>query len=173
VQHLPVSDEGELKIARHLRWIAKQMVKEQTLKATGAFRGIDLPGTNDVLLGRGRTFQDYSGNVKMRQLIHTYLGEYTTAAKLGKTRCASKIVMMIKSHYGRFFRLSEDGWWEEVIDDHICREKVSMAFRTILSTNKKGASQNPKPRYLALDNGKRTRLPQQNEQPCLSFMFER
>ncbi len=47
----------------------------------------------------------------MLLLIHTYLGEYTTAVKLGKPRCASTIVMLIKCHYARFFRLSVDGWW--------------------------------------------------------------
>ena len=134
VSALPVTYEGEVKLQAHQRWISKRLVKEKILQEGKEFRGIDLPGVNDVLLGRGKTVQDHCGNLKMRYIIEMYMDKYKHAAKLHKCEVSSEVVREVQKHGGLFLKRSDDnGWWVEVSDD-AAREKVSMTFRTSITS---------------------------------------
>ena len=47
VAALPVTYEGEVKLAAHSRWISKRCVKEKQIQQGRQFHGMDLPGVND------------------------------------------------------------------------------------------------------------------------------
>jgi hypothetical protein len=135
VSALPVTYEGEVKLAAHTRWITKRLVKEKQLKQGLDFHGIDLPGLNDVLLGRGKTVQDHCGNLKMRYIIEIYMDRYKTAPKLAKSDVSADVVKEVKIHGGRFLKRNNDVWWVEVTDE-AAREKVSMTFRTSITSSR-------------------------------------
>lgn len=129
VNCFPVGYEGELKTAAHLKWFGRRVVKETALQSVGIFEGIDLPCNGDVLLGRGKTFQEHSGNVALRSLIADYMPEYKSAPKKEKGNVAWKVMMAKKMQGGRFLKRQPNGWWVEVSDE-IARDKVSMTYRT-------------------------------------------
>ena len=129
VSHLPVSYEGTLKTAAHLKWLARRVVKETALQSVGKFDGIDLPRAYDVLLGRGKTVQDHSGNVILRRLIAEFMPEYRNAPKKEKGSISRKVVLATKMLGGRFLKRGPNGWWVEVSED-MAKEKISMAYRT-------------------------------------------
>ena len=91
-----------------------------------------LPRTNDVLLGRGRPFQLYSGNLALAVEIDQNRGRYTRAKKMDKKIITSEIVQGIRQRGGRFLKKVNNGVvdWEEV-DFETSRLKVSHSFRTM------------------------------------------
>ena len=108
------------------------------------------PKINDILLGRGRPQQEYPGNLKLASIVESRREEYSTASKQGKTRKATEVVSMIKAYGGRFLKKadhgpsstmqhqqdqaggSQTGYWVEVLDTRVAREKVSHSFRSKL-----------------------------------------
>jgi hypothetical protein len=94
-----------------------------------------LPRPNDVLLGRGRPFQLYSGNLALTSKIDESRTRYTNAKKMHKKIITSEIVESIHASGGRFLKKvnNENGTgadWEEV-DFETARLKVSHSFRTM------------------------------------------
>ncbi|CAJ1960684.1 unnamed protein product [Cylindrotheca closterium] len=124
VHVIPVTTGMKLKTGTHLRWMAKQNTRDASILQTGNFPGIDLPGSHDILLGRGKTLQEHLGNQIMRSLVREWLFRYTEADRIMKTNIAWELVTRIKQGGSRFLARSDDGWWAEVIDD-LAREKVS------------------------------------------------
>jgi hypothetical protein len=135
VKSFPVTYEGELKTATHLQWLARRKVKETAVRTTGVpFDGVDLPGARDVLFGRGKTNQEHSGNVVMRNIIAEYIPAYRVATKPEKGRIPLQVVQRIKREGGRFLKRDTDhGWWLQVSDE-TARQKISMSFRTTSSS---------------------------------------
>jgi hypothetical protein len=95
----------------------------------GKFDGIDLPHLHDVLLGRGKTVQEHSGNVILRRLIADNMHEYRTVPKKEKSHVTWKVMQAVKMLGGRFLKRQPNGWWVEVSDE-IARDKISMTYRT-------------------------------------------
>jgi hypothetical protein len=154
VQVLPVTYDGKLKTMNHLRWIARRQVKDtKMIDKTGVFDGVDLPGRDDVLLGRGRTFQDHPGSVKLRDIVNFFLEEYKPASKPDKKAIAWKVVEAIKGRGCRFLKRDADDWWVEVSDEN-AQEKVSTTFRTSLMIARKRV-QAGVPKLEEMNNGKR------------------
>ena len=95
-----------------------------------------VPNPNDVLLGRGRPFQLYSGNIAMSSLIDEQRARYMAARKMDKKMITSEIVKEINRCGGRFLKRvnnkknATDADWE-VVDFETARLKVSHSFRTI------------------------------------------
>lgn len=88
-----------------------------------------MPGSKDVLLGRGKSFQNHSGNVLLRNVIKAFVPEYRRTAKMEKGTVVWKVVALSKAMGVRFLKRDTNGWWQEVPDE-VARGKVSMAFRT-------------------------------------------
>jgi hypothetical protein len=125
----PVTYDGELKNTNHLKWLARRKVKESALKKYGYFEGIDMPSLRDVLQGRGKSLQEHSGNVVMRNLVSKYFVEYKQALKHQKGIYVLNVLGDVRQLGGRFLRREDNGWWVEMSDE-AAREKVSMTFRT-------------------------------------------
>ncbi len=127
VEHFPVTYEGELKTSNHLKWLARRKLKEKDIQSLGKFEGVDLPCTYDILLGRGKSIQNHSGNILMRNLIWHYIPIYRSATKKGKV--VWTVLHATKATGARFLERQTNGWWVEVSDE-VARAKVSMSFRT-------------------------------------------
>ena len=130
IHALPVTYDHELKRTAHLQWLARRKIKETAMRSGEPFEGIDLPSPNDVLFGRGKTNQEHSGNVLLRNIIAEYIPVYRSTTKPEKDILPLKVLLRIKQEGGRFLKRDTDhGWWFEVSDE-AAREKISMSFRT-------------------------------------------
>eukprot|EP00536_Pseudo-nitzschia_multiseries_P011546 jgi/Psemu1/308325/fgenesh1_kg.400_\ len=98
-------------------------------------KAILLPQPNDVLLGRGRPFQLYSGNLALTATIDRYRTEYTSSKKMHKKAITAEIVSNILLSGGRFLKKvnsdRDTGIDWEVVDFETARLKVSHSFRTL------------------------------------------
>lgn len=133
VDELPlVQNSGEIQSEFFKKHLEERKKLEEARKAEIGDT-IMFPLKNDVLLGRGRPYQDFPGNVKMADIIDTYRGEYQAGKKLEKTALSAKVVKIVQDDLGgRFLRKKEDdasGIWVQVTD-YAAREKVSHGFRT-------------------------------------------
>lgn len=81
------------------------------------------PLENDVLLGRGRPYQEFSGNKKLASIIQNRKEEYQASGKLQKTELTNVILQEIKSSGGRFLKKSDDGRFWVLVNDDVAREK--------------------------------------------------
>lgn len=137
VQSLPITHRGDIKTVNHNKWLLRQQVRENVLKKTGNFSGIDTPGRNDILLGRGKPFHEHPGNVKMRHLVSIYAATYRNAPNGEKSTVAEKVLQVLKNNQSNhFLKRDEDGWWMEVPDDE-ARERIAQVFRTARSSKTK------------------------------------
>eukprot|EP00980_Cylindrotheca_fusiformis_P010000 scaffold2212_cov143-Cylindrotheca_fusiformis.AAC.18 len=60
---------------------------------------------HDVLLGKGKPFQNYSGNLRMNELVDGHLEQYRhSKSKTEKTEIATEIVAQIHRSGGRFLK---------------------------------------------------------------------
>jgi hypothetical protein len=96
---------------------------------------IESPGPNDILLGRGRPFQEFSGNQILMELVDAQRSYYQSVDdRFEKTCLTMGIVKKAKDGGGRFLQRTTEGW--EEVDDAIARGKVSHTFRTKTSHKK-------------------------------------
>ena len=92
-----------------------------------------IPTGRDCLLGRGRPFQQWHGNLRLAALIEQHRPDFVKAGSAygKKTKVCDTIVDLIHESNGRFLKLKtgdpRDGW--ETIDADKAREKVSHGFR--------------------------------------------
>lgn len=148
VESLPITAGLMPKYENHKRWMARRISRDAFLSegfgvASSAinkhFDGIDFPGPNDVLLGRGKPFTTYTGNVRLRNLVELHRSLYDKLKRRGeKAKLAESIVEMIRRDSepkGRFLKIHEKhGWWIVAnMDESI--EKVAQAFRTARSAS--------------------------------------
>ena len=129
VDGLPISSDGELKTGGHLKWIARQRQKEATTERGEVFDKIGLPGRYDVIVGRGKPFQTYSGNLVFLQLIEDRQEEYQMAGRGAKALIVKNVIETVQKT-GRFVSRESDGWWV-VVDEDTATKKVAGAFRTM------------------------------------------
>jgi hypothetical protein len=135
---LPFTEQSELKTNNHKKWIQRRLVKDHEVlrrlqsNPSYVFPGIDLPGRNDVLLGKGQPLQDHPGNRRLHEIMQCYFDEYNSAPKDGgRANVARKIIFELRNsctfggvgsgnnrNGARFLQVSEVcGWWVEVTDE--------------------------------------------------------
>ncbi|MGK3745483.1 MAG: hypothetical protein ACI90V_012344 [Bacillariaceae sp.] len=94
-----------------------------------------LPHPNDVLLGRGRPFQLFPGNLALTDTINIYRTRYVASKKMDKKIITSEIVGNIRNSGGRFLKRANDDNHSDVdwveVDFETARLKVSHSFRTM------------------------------------------
>jgi hypothetical protein len=121
---LPITPAGELKLEAHQEFVRRLRIESEL---SDDVHRIIIPGTYDVLLGRGKPLQKHPGNLCYHHTIETYQGRYENAQKLEKTQISKFIVQKMKEDGGRFLKQDDAGWVE--IDDDSARYKVSHTFR--------------------------------------------
>jgi len=95
---------------------------------------IPYPNPNDVLVGRGKPYQKFSGNQILHELIRNeYLDAYERATERFQKTCilmtVTKVVQLRLG--GRFLERTVEGW--KITDDRVARRKVASAFRSSLA----------------------------------------
>lgn len=91
------------------------------------------PTPNDVLLGRGRSYQDYPGNRRLADWVDQYRERYHASIdRLDKTFTVMEVVKLVQENGGCFLQRTEGGW--EVTDDAVSRTKVFHALRAETSS---------------------------------------
>lgn len=133
---LPVDSDGVVSLVNHREWIRSRIQEEESSMET--VPRINVPGSRDVLLGRGKLTQEHTGNLRFRHIVENHREMYENARKLEKTRLASKIVVILQQTGGRFLKRDGAGWAE--VDDETARFKVSHSFRNkrLAENQKKG-----------------------------------
>eukprot|EP00980_Cylindrotheca_fusiformis_P030535 scaffold24991_cov113-Cylindrotheca_fusiformis.AAC.1 len=121
--------------------------RSQFLDVKALHRAADLapnsyiqPTLTDVLLGRGRHFQEFPGNIAFRAYLEDRTDEYDKADNAGKSTLTQRIVRSFYAAGTRFLRLSAPAngipSWEEANSQEVCR-KVSQCYRSARRKEKK------------------------------------
>jgi hypothetical protein len=135
---LPFDVDGTVNLEGFSKYMKR--IEEKELREQVGEDRILTPLSNDVLLGRGRPYQEFPGNLRLAEIIDEYRETYQSESKLQKTAMSNKVVTIIKDSGGRFLKKkggSDHGKigivvaeeWVEVVDD-VARDKVSHGFRT-------------------------------------------
>jgi len=85
-------------------------------------------------VGRGRPYQQFSGNVFLHDLIRRdYVEEYgqPDTGRYQKTCIMVDAMNAMKELGGRFLERTNEGW--KVVSDQVARKKVNSAFRSALA----------------------------------------
>lgn len=86
-----------------------------------------VPGPCDVLVGRGKLYNEHLGNVRYRKLVADNKERYDNASTFEKTALSMIMVKIVKEASGRFLKYDGEGWHE--IEDSQARTKVANCFR--------------------------------------------
>lgn len=172
---LPVNPDGVISLDNHNIWIQRRRLQESSMseptraispelhRGAGPKR-IAVPGSYDILLGRGKLIQEHTGNIRFRHLIEKNRATYEKATKNEKTFLATRIVDIVNDGGGRFLKEDPSGWTE--VTDDTARDKVSHSFRNKrlqsnsdnLDTATKGRSIPRKAEDLRVLDSKRARV---------------
>jgi hypothetical protein len=121
----PFDTRGEIQTENLLQYIEKRKEKESQMIHTNVY----CPSDNDVLLGRGKPFQEWPGNMQLSNIIDMHRKSYDESDRAQKTAISRDVVQIIKGLNGRFLQLNKaTGHWEE-FSDAVAREKVGSGFR--------------------------------------------
>ncbi|KAL3924660.1 MAG: hypothetical protein SGILL_000912 [Bacillariaceae sp.] len=116
----------------------KAKAREQKTRLPDDFE----PSPYSVLIGRGKSCTEATGNKRLRVIVSTFLEEYTNAvdSRIEKSIIVSKIVDMVRDAcpQGGFVK-QEDGAWFEV-SDHVARERVGSMLRDMLHQQYRSSS---------------------------------
>eukprot|EP00339_Tiarina_fusa_P004947 CAMPEP_0117025988 /NCGR_PEP_ID=MMETSP0472-20121206/19143_1 /TAXON_ID=693140 ORGANISM="Tiarina fusus, Strain LIS" /NCGR_SAMPLE_ID=MMETSP0472 /ASSEMBLY_ACC=CAM_ASM_000603 /LENGTH=485 /DNA_ID=CAMNT_0004732857 /DNA_START=14 /DNA_END=1471 /DNA_ORIENTATION=- len=131
-------------IELHQRHTERRLFKdrqemEQMLQESEATGIIPYPSPNDVLVGRGVPYQNFSGNRRLNDLIESkFLNDYNATAmdKFEKTCLYLDVIKTVKETLGgRFLGRTPEGW--TVVTETAARKKVNSAFRSRLAKKSK------------------------------------
>lgn len=96
---------------------------------------ITKPAAHDVLLGRGKSFQNHPGNKRMLKIVRANKVRYLGAKRDQKRGIVEEVLGLIQEDGTRFLKMPGGAdFWEEV-DVEITFEKVSHALRSKKSPN--------------------------------------
>ena len=93
------------------------------------------PKKDDVLVGRGRPYQDFAGNLRLSRMVDAHMPRYWQCSnRFEKTCLFLDLVKKVQEYGGRFLERKPEGWL--IVSDTVAREKVSSGFRTkVLQAN--------------------------------------
>lgn len=88
---------------------------------------IEIPGENDVLLGRGKIVEGSTGNLLLKKIIGKNSIRYENASRFEKMAVSQAVYLRMKKDGSRFLK-REGTYWVEV-DESVAREKIAHGFR--------------------------------------------
>lgn len=122
---IPVNSEGTVTSKEfHVSQMEKRRKYERQEFETTT---VMLPGSFDILIGKGKPFQDHPGNTELREWIRKHQSSYEVAQKYEKKSLVLQVIGMVKGRGGRFLK-DDGGYWSEVEED-VARAKVGHLFR--------------------------------------------
>ena len=130
---LPVIQDESARIASYQRRIQGQLQKDVERKDKEARKAqglIPSPTPNDVLLGRGRPYHDFPGNVALGKLVDANRDRYQSATEhLEKICISTNIVRMMQENGTRFLKRKANVGWE-VVADSLVLDRVGRSLRS-------------------------------------------
>lgn len=122
---IPLNDDGNVTDkAYHVAQMEKRRKYERQEFQTTT---VMIPGSFDILIGKGKPFQDHKGNMELRQWIRQHQQSYEVAQKYQKKNLVMQVINMVKARGGRFLK-DDGGYWSEV-EEEVARAKVGHLFR--------------------------------------------
>jgi hypothetical protein len=88
------------------------------------------PTPNDVLLGRGKKFQNHPGNVRFREWLDGYYDDYDHAPRTERRRIATNLTQILNAKGVRFLKLTENNQWVQSQGVE-AEKKISQLFRCL------------------------------------------
>ena len=163
-----MDEKGDLCIQNHWEWLEQRRVHEQSLmQQDGKFvssQVVLIPRRFDVLLGRGKTASEHTGNLRAFHIVEMNRKRYELAGKFEKTQIAEKIVHLIHQSYGRFLKKDQDSenggtgiCWVETSTEE-AREKISHCFRRLRELDSKSKAVKRKPMIQSPPGHQRTSI---------------
>jgi hypothetical protein len=132
---MPIDMQGTLNVERFHQEVEETRRCEEEGERVrhaenSAKKQLEYPTTLDVLLGRGRPYQKFPGNLQLSNMIDARQAAYQVATQqLEKTAISNDIIVAIKETGARLLKRSDCGqYWVEV-SDLVARDKVSHGFR--------------------------------------------
>jgi hypothetical protein len=111
---IPVTADGKIKLKNHLASIEMRRVAEAYAQ-NSVIETVELPLASDILLGRGKPFQEHTGNLRLHALVDEYRGLYHGPPdNMDKTTLAEAIVKMVQGASGRFLSKERGVWIESL-----------------------------------------------------------
>lgn len=101
-------------------------------KQVNPSNAIKNPNVHDVLLGRGKPFQNHDGNQNMLRIVDMYRRRYHESERAFKHEIIEEVLDIIKSKGGRFLERIDDfekSFWNQV-PHRMAYRKVGHAFRS-------------------------------------------
>ena len=81
-QFLPVDESWNVRLENHLDWLERRKVQEESgVQATAV-----VPRRFDVLLGRGKTISEHTGNLRAFHIVEMNREKYEKASRFQKTQ---------------------------------------------------------------------------------------
>jgi len=128
-QILAVDSDGILDKTKFLEKVETKKRTERERRSQFPDNHVECPNEHDVLLGRGRPYQIYPGNLQWAQLVDEKKELYAQAAVGAKMVISDDVLNAIRRKGGRFLkRVTSGSGWREVEDD-LARDKSSQRFR--------------------------------------------
>ena len=128
---LPFDEAGRFSTVQFMEYLEQRRIKEEEARRIDRNKNMILyPNSKDVLMGRGRPFQQFVGNLNLAKIVAQHQIEYNESERNSKTKLTRRLVQVIKDGNGRFLKRDgkPDGGWVEV-NDAQSREKIAHAFR--------------------------------------------
>ena len=143
---IPVGTDGKVKTSNHSKWVRLRKAKERIINrdpSAGKLRFdlIALPSRHDVLLGRGKPFQDFRGNRQFHEFLTSFQDDYDNATYKNKLLLCKQLVSQYQKDVtgAHFLRQEEQtGWWVAVTDTDLVAKKVAHIFRNRRSVSSSG-----------------------------------
>jgi hypothetical protein len=105
-----------------------------------AGRIIATPSPDDIILGRGRPYQSFSGNLRMLRIVGEHKERYETTRREDRRAYATNVLQLVlQDGAARFLKRveGEEQYWEEV-SQAVALDKVHHALRNKGKTTKAG-----------------------------------
>lgn len=110
------------------RTLSRKKKEGSRKEVTGT--GIEKPGKNDILRGRGGYTNHHAGNIKFRNAARALRADYRRAetGRSQKYLISVELVRNVKAYGGRFLEKGKDNLWYEM-DENAARKKASQVLR--------------------------------------------
>ena len=118
---------------------AQKESEDQFQQLLASSNVVACPAKNDILLGRGRPYQEFAGNIMLHNMVEVRRAGYERRGKTEKSEEVVELLQQILSGGTRFLRrtsassspsLTETGCCWEIVDFETARRKVSNCFHT-------------------------------------------
>jgi hypothetical protein len=127
INYIPLNADGSLVMNNPMDPFSKRYFFKRP-EETMSSDTIIIPKPCDVLLGRGRPFQEFPGNVTLNDKLDEQRELYRGRnSRKDKTNISREILEKITRNGGRFLKKEGDHWIE--VADLVAREKIAHGFR--------------------------------------------